>query len=294
MRYTIHHELEFKTSQPVFFEPQLFNLCPRTDGAQRLIDFSLSISPEPAGHASILDAEGNVSQRVWFNGLHDTLKIKVTSEVETLRANPFDFLPDPTMGTLPQPYPKLLIPLLKPSLFPAEKLTSIKDFLNPILKSSQKNVLDFLYQLTLLIHSGFKMIRRETGTPWSPGKTLSMRVGSCRDLTVLFIACCRSVGLAARFVSGYFEGDSLEQEKDLHAWAEVFVPGGGWRGYDPLNGLVVADRHIALAASHNSALAAATTGSFRGTGAEEKLVYKIRIIRTLPVLISENIEPATK
>jgi transglutaminase-like putative cysteine protease len=74
-------------------------------------------------------------------------------------------------------------------------------------------------------------------------------MGSCRDLTVVFMEACRAVGLAARFVSGYEEGDSNILERDLHAWAEVYVPGGGWRGFDPTHGLAVSDRHITLVAS---------------------------------------------
>jgi transglutaminase-like putative cysteine protease len=71
---------------------------------------------------------------------------------------------------------------------------------------------------------------------------------------------CRAMGLAARFVSGYQEGDVEQDNRDLHAWAEVYLPGGGWRGYDPTHGLAVSDRHVALAASSFPSYAAAVTG----------------------------------
>jgi transglutaminase-like putative cysteine protease len=73
---------------------------------------------------------------------------------------------------------------------------------------------------------------------------------------------CRAVGLAARFVSGYQEGDSDAEQLDLHAWAEVYLPGGGWRGYDPIQGLVVADRHVALVASTLPRYTAPVVGNF--------------------------------
>jgi transglutaminase-like putative cysteine protease len=71
---------------------------------------------------------------------------------------------------------------------------------------------------------------------------------------------CRAVGLATRFVSGYQEGDLSTDDWELHAWAEVYLPGGGWRGYDPTHGLVVSDRHIALVASANPLYTAPVVG----------------------------------
>lgn len=88
---------------------------------------------------------------------------------------------------------------------------------------------------------------------------------------------CRAVGLGARFVSGYQEGDPEQERRDLHAWAEVYLPGGGWRGYDPTHGLAVADRHVALAAGMRPALAAPITGTFRGTGASSRMQTDIKI-----------------
>ena len=75
------------------------------------------------------------------------------------------------------------------------------------------------------------------------------REGSCRDLAVLFCAACRALGLAARFVSGYERDASLQENGDLHAWAEVYLEGAGWRGYDPSRALAVAASHVAVAAS---------------------------------------------
>ena len=87
--------------------------------------------------------------------------------------------------------------------------------------------------------------------------------GACRDLTVLFMACCRSVGLASRFVSGYGPGEKNEHPY-LHAWPEVYLPGGGWRGYDPTQGLAVGDGYVALAAGPHPELAAPDIRSYSG------------------------------
>ena len=84
-----------------------------------------------------------------------------------------------------------------------------------------------------------------------------------------------SLGLPARYTSGYFYGDEEFSERELHAWAEVYLPGGGWRGYDPTAGLVVSDQHVAVASGPTWNLTAPTTGNFRGTGANSSLTRQI-------------------
>jgi transglutaminase-like putative cysteine protease len=91
------------------------------------------------------------------------------------------------------------------------------------------------------------------------------------------VECCRLQGIAARFVSGYQEGDQNAGERFMHAWAEVYIPGGGWRGYDPTHGLAVADRHIAVAAAADARFAAPIEGIIRGTGATSSIEAEIKI-----------------
>jgi transglutaminase-like putative cysteine protease len=87
------------------------------------------------------------------------------------------------------------------------------------------------------------------GPAWPAGRTLKERVGSCRDLAMLMVESCRCVGLPARFVSGYHLVDPKPERYDLHAWAEVYLPGAGWRGFDPSGMGVIDDRYIPLATS---------------------------------------------
>ena len=118
-------------------------------------------------------------------------------------------------------------------------------------------------------------IVRHEGEPQPPLVTLTQGQGACRDYTVLFLEVCRIVGLAGRFVSGYFGGEPENEERHLHAWAEVYLTNAGWRGYDSMFGLAVADQHIALAAGATPSLAAPTTGTFRGTGVSYRMTTAI-------------------
>jgi transglutaminase-like putative cysteine protease len=109
------------------------------------------------------------------------------------------------------------------------------------------------------------VIHREQGPPWPAERTLRERRGACRDLAVLFNDVCRFVGFPARFVSGYQVDVPEEARPELHAWSEVYLPGAGWRGFDPSQGLAVADRHVPLAASRTPWMASPTSGTYRGT-----------------------------
>ena len=96
----------------------------------------------------------------------------------------------------------------------------------------------------------------------------------------MFVAVCRAVGLAARFVSGYQEGDlESDQPNDLHAWAEVYIPGGGWRGFDPTLGLAVGDRHVAIAAAADPKQAAPVSGTLRSASQAKTLLESKILLR---------------
>jgi len=140
-----------------------------------------------------------------------------------------------------------------------------------------RDTLRFLNDLNRHLFTDFIHMHRETGAPQSPAYTLQSHRGACRDLAVLFVDCCRSEGIAARFVSGYQKGDLQSEERHLHAWPEVYLPGAGWRGYDPTHGEAIADTHVTIAAAAHSRDTMPVSGSFNGEGATSMLDYTLEI-----------------
>jgi len=264
--FEITHLARYVYNQPVFLEPHLIRMRPRVDGGQLLESFRLVVKPQPAGLSSSLDAEGNVVSLAWFNGLSSELTIRAESVVTTIRHNPFEFILPPNRLLLPMSYSPVEEPLVAAARKRAGEIHAddpVGRFAADVAAEVDQQVVPFLSRLAERLSSTWTVQHREQGSPWPALETFSRRTGACRDLVVLYMDACRSVGLAARFVSGYQQRLS-EFAHDLHAWAEVYLPWAGWRGYDPTQGLAVADQHIALAASARPEQAAPVVGYFRG------------------------------
>jgi transglutaminase-like putative cysteine protease len=259
----------------VYLEPQTFRMRPREDGTQRLSQYALEIWPAPAGKSECLDQDGNVALEAWFDRPVEQLSVSSSFQVETLRENPFDFiLADARLATLPLVYREPLRSALAPCLDASGESAVVRDFARSVVDGTGWQTLVFLTALNRTLYDTFHHVVRDIGPPHPPEVTIRSKEASCRDLATLFCAACRSMGIAARFVSGYERGAAQQELAYMHAWAEVYLPGGGWRGYDPSQGLAVADSHIAVAASADPRLAAPLSGTYRGA-ARSKMEFAI-------------------
>jgi len=279
MKYKITHLTTYTYSKEVFFEPFILRLKPKSNNYQKLQEFKLLIDPKPEGKTETLDLEDNSIVTVWFEETYKKLAIKSGSIIEPLNKNPFSFIiTNNSFFNLPIKHSDNIY---RPFLNKITENNKLTDLINPIIEKSKNQTIEFLFNLNNYIYQEFEKIIRETGKPWTPFKTINKNKGSCRDLTVLFMECCRTVGLPSRFTSGYNEIDIDIEQRQLHAWAEVFIPGGGWLGYDPTLGLAVGDKHISLASSSLPANTYPISGNFRGTGVDSELTYEIKIEQLL-------------
>jgi transglutaminase-like putative cysteine protease len=161
--------------------------------------------------------------------------------------------------------------LLAPYSLQTQSDDHVDRFAQEIAYEAGGNTLYFLDSLSQRLYETCSRVIRETGTPQEPAITLQRRQGSCRDLAILFIDACRTVGIAARFVSGYRRYGRDPAKRYMHAWPEVFLPGGGWRGYDPTQNIRVSDLHVAVAASHEPSGAAPIEGAYFGGSVPSKM-----------------------
>jgi len=131
----------------------------------------------------------------------------------------------------------------------------------------QLQTYELLQRITGRINQSFSYRLREAPGVQSPIDTLSMGTGSCRDFANLLMAAARSLGLAARFVSGYlYAPPSPNDFGATHAWAEIYLPGPGWKGFDPTIGKVVGGEHIPVAVARLPESVPPVEGTYRGPG----------------------------
>ncbi len=261
----VSHSTLYRYDFPVLLEPHIFRLQPRMSMTQRLLAFEIQIAPTPAGTTECLDQDGNLALNAWFDGPTASLSVVSRFTVELLRHNPFDYL----LGggeslTLPLWYREPLCAALSPYRYDLHVTESVKQYARSIAAGAQANALSFLVALSREIFRCCRQVIRHSGAPWPSDRTLSSREGSCRDVAVLFCDCCRVMGIAARFVSGYECASAGRLDSYMHAWAEVYLPGIGWRGYDPSRGLAVSNGHVAVAAGFDPELASPVAGWYSG------------------------------
>lgn len=266
MWFRIRHRTTYSYERPVGLGPHRLRLTPRAGPGVAVMHHRLEVDPPPRIRWQGLDPDGNVITGLEFSG--ETHHLSIESHFE-LSTDPAGAEPradaGPAGGTLlPEPYGPALRRRLAPWLGHGEPATSVGE-LAASLERRAEDGLSFLCDLNRHLHRHMEREIRDTGSARPPEETLHLGRGACRDLTMLFVAVCRSRGWAARFVSGYqAHGDPGASRRHMHAWPEVYLPGAGWRGFDPTHGRSVGEGHVALAAAADPADAAPVEGSFLG------------------------------
>ena len=280
MKIKYIHNLEYSYEESVQLGEHRLCIKPRSHGFQRLINFNLNISPNPKILYPLLAASGEEINRITFEGYTDALSIKAISEVETLK-HPC-ILDGVKERDLTLPFCRSIINrdlqgALEGWMPNGQHDPSAVELAQESLAGSSNNALSFTFQLIEIIQDRVKYTKRHTGPAWPASRTLRERVGSCRDLAMLMVEACRSVGIPSRFVSGYHFEDPLPKEFELHAWAELYIPGAGWRGFDPSGKGLIDERYLTLVSSSKSNLTAVITGNFRGkTNLKNNLTWEIK------------------
>jgi transglutaminase-like putative cysteine protease len=251
----VTHVTRYDYSQPVSFAPHALYLRPRETPRQRLHSFELTLVPA-ARRVATTDAEDNALDWAYFDTATRSPALEFKSEflVETLDTNPFDFFLKPAALAFPFAYDAAETFALgacfrAPAGTDAAHLAAWLDAHLPVRPSE---TIAFLAALNSAVRASLSYTRRDEPGIQTPADTLARGSGSCRDYAVFFVALCRHVGLAARFVSGY-----LHEAPDpavpnplppaMHAWAEVYLPGAGWRGLDPTRGIFCDDSFVPVA-----------------------------------------------
>jgi uncharacterized protein (DUF2126 family) len=287
----LHHKTHYQYDRLVNLGPQVVRLRPAPHSRTRILSYSLKIAPQKHFINWVQDPQSNYAARLVFDQPTREFCVEVDLVAEMAVFNPFDFFLEPQAEKFPFAYD----PALDNELAPFQRkcwltpkftkyLTAVrKDFLGEIKRRTKKErlempdkdkprTIDFLVAVNQRLWQDIKYtIRLEPGVQ-GPEESLEKLSGSCRDSAWLLCQLFRHCGLAARFVSGYLiqlkpdvkalDGPSGAEKDftDLHAWTEVYLPGGGWIGLDPTSGLLAGEGHVPLACTPDPTSAAPISG----------------------------------
>lgn len=271
IRVAIRHQTTYDYSQPVNLSPHLVRLRPAAHCRTPIHSYSIKVTPEKHFVNWLQDPFGNFIARYIFPERISRFSIEVELIAEMTVINPFDFFVEEYAEQWPFEYDKELAYQLSPYLSIREDGPLLQAWVKKVSRKPSQ-IVTFLVGLNQRLQQDISyLIRMEHGVQGCD-ETLQKATGSCRDSAWLLVQILRKLGLAARFVSGYLVQLSADVKSldgpsgtdkdftDLHAWAEVYVPGAGWIGLDPTSGLFAGEGHIPLSCTPDPGDAAPVTG----------------------------------
>ncbi|HET9403854.1 MAG TPA: transglutaminase family protein [Burkholderiales bacterium] len=271
MLVSLRHSTRYLYDRPVTLGPHEIRLKPVPGCRTPVSSYTLAVRPDRHTLHSHYDAAGNPVARVLFQDRITRLEVDVALTADLAPFNPFDFLVEPGAASYPLAYPGAARAELAPYLCADESGGRMRRWLQDFRSSDNpdgRDTVDLLVRINERIRRDIGYVTRMEQGVQSCEQTLELRSGSCRDSGWLLVQVLRHFGFAARFVSGYLiqlSGSAADAPRtdgaDLHAWAEAYLPGAGWIGFDPTSGMLAAEGHIPLARAATPALAAPVTGS---------------------------------
>jgi uncharacterized protein (DUF2126 family)/transglutaminase-like putative cysteine protease len=287
IRVALDHVTEYSYDRPVTLQPHVVRLRPAPHCRTPILSYSLQIEPRPHFLNWQQDPYSNYLARVVFPNEARQLRVVVDLIAELTAINPFDFFLEPSAERYPFAYEPVLARELTPYLETAPAGPRLQAVVDQLRRRDLRTV-DFLVDVNQYLKQTIRyIIRMEPGVQ-ACEETLECGSGSCRDSAWLLVQLLRHMGLAARFVSGYLlqltadekalDGPSGPEHDftDLHAWAEVYLPGAGWVGLDPTSGLLAGEGHVPLACAADPITAAPITGSYNWAKDPDQPEDKVR------------------
>jgi uncharacterized protein (DUF2126 family) len=292
IKVALNHRTQYLYDKAVSLGPQVVQLRPTPHCRTPILSYSLKVTPSEHLLNWQFDVHHNHLARLLFSEKTREFVVEVDLVAELSPFNPFDFFLEQGVEDYPFKYSPELAKDLEPyrAVDPAGPLLLA---LLEKLSSEKRTTIAFLADLNRRIRDEIGYVARLNPGVQTCEETLEKRTGSCRDSAWLLVQCLRHLGIAARFVSGYLiqlaaetaaEDPSGPQtdSADLHAWAEAYLPGAGWIGFDPTSGLFTGEGHIPLVCTPSASKAAPIGGTVEPANVDFSYSMSIRRLNDPP------------
>jgi len=254
VQYQVVHRTVYEYESPVVHGRHLAHLRPRTTNGQSLTSHSLQVSPPPASMQYVVDYFGNDTHHFEIGVEHDRLEVTSTSDVEVRAPVAVE--------------PGLCWEQVAEQVKSERELVSVREYCfdSPLVRSHRslreyaessftpgRPVMDAVVELNDRIHTDFKYEPAATDVSTPLAQVMRDRRGVCQDFAQVAVGCLRSMGLPARYVSGYLETQPPPGQPKLvgadasHAWAAAYLGPSGWLDFDPTNNALPSDQHVTVA-----------------------------------------------
>ena len=290
---TVRHVTAYRYRQPVAFGEHRMMLRPREGHDQRLLDTSLVITPTPERVRWAHDVFGNSVAVARFHGRSTELRFESVSRLDRSSSSTLEFDVEDYAATYPFTYSMEELPDLARSIerhyHDPDRIVD-KWAARFVSGKGRTNTVDMLVAMTHAIKEELTYIARHERGTRSAHETLLLGSGTCRDFAVLMMEAARSLGLAARFVSGYIYSPRVGRSAysgggSTHAWAHIYVPGAGWLEFDPTNGLIGNRELIRVAVTRDPRQALPLFGTYTGFPADNLgMTVEVSVTETDPAV----------
>jgi transglutaminase-like putative cysteine protease/predicted glutamine amidotransferase len=283
-RLEVHHRTAYRYDQPVERSTHLLHLEPIHDRLQRLVSHLLNVSVEGKVN-DYEDVFGNRARRLVIDTPFTELVIDSQALVVTTDVHPLAFRPLHARTAIPinwMPWQhQLMQPYLLPPELPQTQLVELHEYAMSFVERNGYDLIDSLLDMNHSIHRDYTYQSGATTVMSTAFDAYTARMGVCQDFTNLFICLARLLGVPARYVCGYlFTGPKHENRamsEATHAWAQVYLPEAGWKGFDPTNGVLTQTDHIRVAVGRNYVDATPTSGTIFVGGGTETLEVSVTV-----------------
>ena len=265
MRINVRHQTDYKYGRPARSALQLLRLTPRSHEGQFVRRWRVEVDADARLDKSE-DAYGNITHLIFVEGPVASVRILIEGEVDTTDTGGY------VKGSVERQPPRLFLrgtALTQPS-------AQLQAFSRDIIAAGGGDVLTSLHRITAELHRVMSFRVGATSTTTTAEQAFNAKAGVCQDFAHIFVTAAHVLGVPARYVGGYYlRTDTIDQDAG-HAWAEAYLEGLGWIGFDPANGACVTDRYVRVAVGSDYLEAAPVRGAQVG-GTDEALSVAIQI-----------------